>query len=126
MAVASQTGNTAPGATPQESTVDQPAQSESIAGEALREGYALRQRFDDRQAIVRTVRLVGGAMITILLVALVLNEIFNAIAVGSGPFSGIATDLQSTGVAAMGLLIVGLIIVAANRLMNIFGGGGGM
>jgi hypothetical protein len=80
-----------------------------------------------RMAIVNTVRMVGGAMVTILLVAVVLNEVFNAIDVGSGPFSQIGTDLQTTGVAAMSLLIVGLIVVAANRLMNIFGGArGGM
>lgn len=76
--------------------------------------------------IVRTVRLVGGAMITILLTAVVLNEVFGAVSVGSGPFSQIGTDLQTTGVAAIGLLVVGLIIIAANRLMSIFGGNGGM
>lgn len=103
------------------------SQSQSITEEAIAEGMALRNRFDDNNRIVRTVRLVGGAMITILLVALVLNEIFTAVDVGSGPFSGIADSLQSTGVAAMGLLIVGLLIVSANRLMSIFGGGkGGM
>lgn len=74
--------------------------------------------------IVGTVRLVGGAMITILLTAVVLNEVFGAVSVGSGPFSSIGQDLQTTGVAAIGLLIVGLIIVAANRLMSIFGSGG--
>lgn len=65
-------------------------------------------------------------MITILMIALVLNEIFGAVSIGSGPFSGIGTQLQTTGVAAVGLLIVGLLIVAANRIMSIFGGSGGM
>jgi len=65
-------------------------------------------------------------MITILLVALVLNEIFGTVEIGSGPFSSIGQDLQTTGVAAMGLLVIGLLIVAANRLMSIFGGSGGM
>jgi len=98
----------------------------SIAEEAVSEGMAFTQRFDDRKSIVNTVRLVGGASITILLVAVVLNEIFSSVNVGSGPFSEIGTQLETTGVAAMGLLIVGLLIVAANRLMSIFGGGGGM
>jgi len=102
------------------------ASSHSITDEALAEGMALRNRFDDRNGIVRTVRVVGGAMITILLVTLVLNEVFGAVDVGSGPFSGISDQLQNTGVAAMGLLIVGLLVVAANRIMGIFGGGGGM
>lgn len=77
----------------------------------------------DTLGIMREVRLIGGAMITILLVAVVLNEVFAAVNVGSGPFSSIGTDLETTGVAAMGLLIVGLIIVAANALLSRFGGG---
>lgn len=80
-----------------------------------------------RMGIVRTVRMIGGAMITILLLTVVLNEVFGAVNVGSGPFSGIADDLQTTGVTAMGLLVIGLLVVGANRLMGIFGtGGGGM
>ena len=81
---------------------------------------------DAEYGIVRTIRLVGGGMIVALLTAVVLNEVFGAVNVGSGPFSQIGTDLETTGVAAMGLLIVGFIVLAANRLMGIFGGGGGM
>jgi hypothetical protein len=99
---------------------------QNLMEEALAEGASLRQQFDDRNRIVRTVRVVGGALITILLVTLVLNEIFAAVSIGSGAFSGIADQLQNTGVAAMGLLIVGLLVVAANRIMGVFGGGGGM
>lgn len=99
----------------------------SLTEEAYQEGNRfLRERFEDRNSIVRTVRLVGGAMVTILLVAVVLNEIFGSVNVGSGPFSDIGSQLESTGVAAMGLLIVGLLVVAANRIMGIFGGSGGM
>ena len=106
---------------------DAPAEpSQSLTAEAMNEGQKLRDKFADNQRIVRTVRLVGGAMITILLVALVLNEVFTAVSVGSGPFGGIADQLQGTGIAAMGLLIVGLLVVAANRIMGIFGGGGSM
>lgn len=93
--------------------------------EAAMEGMRLRDRFDDRQGIVRTVRLIGGAMVTLLLVAVVLNEVFAAVEIGSGPFSEIGTQLQNTGVAAVGLLIVGLLVVAANRIMSIFNNGGG-
>lgn len=77
----------------------------------------------DRLGIMREVRLIGGAMITILLIAVVLNEVFGAVNVGSGPFSSVGTDLETTGVAAIGLLVVGLIIVAANALLSRFGGG---
>lgn len=96
----------------------------SLADEALHEGMKLRRRFDDHNGIVRAVRLIGGAMVTILLVAVVLNEVFGAVNVGSGPFSEISNDLTTTGVAAMSLLVVGLIVVAANRIMGIFGSGG--
>ena len=102
------------------------AKGQNLMEEALAEGVSLRQQFSDRNRIVRTVRVVGGAMITILLVTLVLNEVFSAVDIGSGAFSGISDQLQSTGVAAMGLLIVGLLVVAANRIMGIFGGGGSM
>jgi hypothetical protein len=93
--------------------------------EALAEGMSIRSQFDDTNSIVRTVRVVGGALITILLVTLVLNEVFSAVDVSSGAFSGIADQLTTTGVSAMGLLIVGLLVVAANRIMGIFGGGSG-
>jgi len=96
----------------------------SLTREAVAEGQTLRERFDDNNRIVQTVRLIGGAMITLLLVAVVLNEVFGAVNVGSGPFSGIADNLTTTGVSAISLLIVGLLVVAANRIMGIFGGGG--
>lgn len=86
--------------------------------------WAAKAQFDDEMRLTRTVRLIGGAMVTILLIAVVLNEVFAAVDVGSGPFSEIGNDLETTGVAAVSLLVVGLIVVAANRLMNIFGGGG--
>lgn len=87
---------------------------------------ALKSHASDRNGIANTVRALGGAMIITLLVAVVLNEVFQSVNVGSGPFSSIGTDLQTTGVAAVSLLIVGFIVLAANRIMGIFGGGGGM
>jgi hypothetical protein len=81
------------------------------------------RQLGERMGIIRETRLIGGAMIVMLLIAVVLNEVFNAVNVGSGPFSGVATDLETTGVAAIGLLVVGLIIVAANALIMRFGGG---
>lgn len=97
---------------------------QSLTSEALETGASIRERFDSTNSIVRTVRLVGGAMITILLITLVLNEVFTAVNVGSGPFSEIGDQLQNTGVSAVGLLIVGLLVVSANRIISIFGGGG--
>ena len=96
--------------------------AQSLTEEAMHAGH----EFLERNAIARTVTLVGGAMVTILLTAVILNEIFSAVNIGSGPFSEIGSQLQNTGVAAIGLLVVGLLVVAANRIMGIFGGSGGM
>ena len=76
--------------------------------------------------VMRTVRVIGGAMIGISVLVIVLNEVFsiNSISNSTGPFSGIIDSLESTGVAAMSLLVVGLLVAAANRVMGFFGGGG--
>ena len=76
--------------------------------------------------IMDVVRVLGGAMIGIAILVVVLNEVFalDSIANSSGPFSGITDRLTSTGVAAIGLLVIGLLVVAANRVMGFFGGGG--
>jgi hypothetical protein len=33
-------------------------------------------------------------------------------------------SLESTGGAALGLIVIGLLVLAANRVMGFFGGGG--
>jgi hypothetical protein len=48
----------------------------------------------------------------------------NSISNSSGPFSGVIDSLESTGVAALSLLVIGLLVAAANRVMGFFGGGG--
>jgi hypothetical protein len=77
-------------------------------------------------SIMDTVRVIGGAMIGIAVLVVVLNEVFSldSIANSTGPFSGITDRLESIGVAAMGLVIVGLLVLAANRVMGFFGRGG--
>lgn len=77
-------------------------------------------------AIMNTVRVLGGAMIGIAILVVVLNEVFSldAIANSSGNFSTVIDSLQSTGGAALGLLVIGLLVLAANRVMGFFGGGG--
>lgn len=95
----------------------------SWADSVEQQARAAAQIKQDELGIMRETRMIGGAMITILLIAVVLNEVFGAVNVGSGPFSSIGTDLETTGVAAIGLLVVGLIIIAANALLARFGGG---
>jgi hypothetical protein len=72
------------------------------------------------------VRAIGGAMIGIAILAVVLSEVFtlDAIANDTGPFSSTVDSLESTGGAALGLLVIGLLVVAANQVMGFFGGGG--
>lgn len=79
----------------------------------------------DKLMIMAEARLIGGAMITLALIAIVLNEILTTGAFNnsSGPFSGFLDDLETTGVAAMGLLVIGLLVVAANAILGRFGSG---
>jgi len=78
--------------------------------------------------IMGVVRVIGGAMIGIAVLTVVLNQIFqlDSIANSSGPFSGITDSLTTIGVSALSLLVIGLLVVAANRIMGFFGGQGGL
>jgi len=77
-------------------------------------------------SIMRTVRVMGGALIGISIMVVVLNEIFalDAIANSTGEFSGVIDSLETTGSAALGLLVIGLLVLAANQVMGFFGGNG--
>jgi len=76
--------------------------------------------------IMQTVRVLGGAMIGISILVVVLNAVFglDQISNSSGAFSGVIDSLESTGGAALGLLVIGLLVLAANQVMGFFGGGG--
>ena len=78
----------------------------------------------DKMGIMGEVRLVGGALVTILIIAFILYEVTEAVDVGDGPFSSLETDLETTGVAALSLLIVGLLVLAASAIMRVMGRGG--
>ncbi len=80
----------------------------------------------DQMGIMGAVRMIGGAMIGIAVLVVVLNEVFSldSIANSSGPFSDVTDQLKGTGGAALGLLVIGLLVVGANRVMGFFGGGG--
>lgn len=76
--------------------------------------------------IMDAVRIIGGAMIGIAVLVVVLNEVFSLEQINnsSGSFSGVIDSLESTGGAALGLLVIGLLVLGANRVMAFFGGGG--
>jgi len=79
-----------------------------------------------KASIMRTVRVIGGGMIGISVLVIVLNEMFSleTIANTTGPFSSVIDSLETTGGAALGLLVIGFLVLAANRIMGFFGGGG--
>ncbi len=76
--------------------------------------------------VMGTVRVILGAMIGLAVGIVVLNEVFslNSIADSSGPFSEVITQIENIGGAALGLIVIGLLVAAANQIMSYFGGGG--
>ena len=93
---------------------------------------ALRDRTGMSHAhMMGTVRVIGGATIGIAVLVLVLNEIFSLETFSTdadgnyeGAFGSVLGSLESTGAAALGLLVIGLLVLAANRVMGFFGAGG--
>lgn len=79
----------------------------------------------DEMSIMDSVRMIGGAVIGIAVITIVVNEVLTTSAINNstGPFSGVVTSLETTGVSAMTLLVVGLLVAAASQLMRFFRGG---
>lgn len=77
-------------------------------------------------AIMNTVRVIGGGMIGLAVLVVVLNEVFslNSVNSSSGPFSSVIDSLETTGAAALGLIVIGFLVLGANRVMGFFGSGG--
>ena len=97
---------------------------------AKRDSAALfaNDRVQDR-AIMSEVRTIGGALVAVVIVALVLTEVYDAVdfetdAYGNytGPFGPIVEAAETTGVAAITLLVVGLLVLAASVIMRFMGG----
>lgn len=80
----------------------------------------------DEMRIMGAVRLIGGAMIGLAVLVVVLNEVWSLDIIGnsSGNFTSVTESLENTGGAALGLLVIGLLVVAANYVMGFFGSGG--
>ena len=103
---------------------------------ALETGIAATEKLQNRTGMshaqmMGAVRFIGGATIGIAVIVLVLNEIFTLEAFETdadgnyeGPFGSILGSLESTGAAALGLLVIGLLVLAANQVMGFFGSGG--
>ena len=115
-------------------TADEPSiETDTTTKRAIRTGHdaveSLGTRLGYAQApIMGAVRMIGAALIGIAVLIVVLVEVFSLDAIANisadDPFGGIVESLQSTGSAALGLLVIGLLVLAANRVMGFFGGGG--
>jgi hypothetical protein len=79
----------------------------------------------DDLSIMQEVRMVGGAVVLIAVIVLVVNEVLTVPAINNstGPFTPVIDSLGTTGVAAMSLLVVGLVVAAARAIMGFMGGG---
>lgn len=80
---------------------------------------------DAEMGIMGTVRLIGASVVGIAVTVVVVNEVLGigTIANSSGPFAPVIDSLGTTGVAAMSLLVIGLLVVSASRVMGFMGGG---
>ena len=77
---------------------------------------------DDR-AIMSEVRMIGGALVAVVIIALVLTEVYSAVEIDAeSPFYGIVESAETTGVAAITLLVVGLLVLSASVIMRFMGG----
>jgi hypothetical protein len=85
----------------------------------------LDDAFDDEMSVMRTVQMIGGAVVGIAVIVIVVNELLttDAVANTTGPFDGVIESLGTTGVAAMSLLVIGLLVASASRILDFFGGG---
>ena len=86
---------------------------------------SITESVDDSMPILGATRLIGGGIILILIIGMVLNEVYDAISVDSeSPWYELVETLEGTGMAAIALLIVGLLVLAAREIMNLMGAGG--
>jgi hypothetical protein len=99
----------------------------------LRAAWAVAAPDDRRdRGIMNAVRMVGAGLVMTLIIVLVLTEVHAAVPFETdnngnyiGPFGDVVGSIESTGVAALSLLVVGFIVVSASAIMRFFGGGFG-
>ena len=94
--------------------------------ESIKERTQAARFADNQRAVMQEVRMIGGALVAVVIVALVLTEVYSAVEINnSSPFYGIVEATESTGVAAITLLVVGLLVLSAGVIMRFMGGGFG-
>ena len=98
---------------------------DALKGRADDSALFAEDRREDR-AVMNEIRMIGGALVAIVIIALVLTEVYNAVEIDEeSPFYEIVSSAESTGVAAITLLVVGLLVLAASVIMRFMGGGFG-
>ena len=85
---------------------------------------AAKNTVHDRMPIMGEIRLIGGALVFLLLIVFVLTEIYEAVDIAEGPFSEVGDDLENIGAVALSLLVLALLVVAAAAIMRFFGRSG--
>ena len=98
--------------------------TESAHSDAKAMAPGLQEKLGDRMPIMGEIRLIGGALVFLLLITFVLTEIYEAVEIEEGPFSEVADDLENIGAVAMSLLVLALLVVAAAAIMRFFGRSG--
>jgi len=94
--------------------------------ESIKERTQAARFADNQRAVMQEVRMIGGALVAVVIVALVLTEVYSAVEIdNSSPFYGIVEAAESTGVAAITLLVVGLLVLSAGVIMRFMGSGFG-
>jgi len=113
------------GASPADSRTDSPEVPSASEVSSLDDATDFWEKRMDNMGIMQTVQLVGSAVIAIAVIVIVVNEVLttNVVTNTTGPFDPIIDRLGSTGVAAMSLLVVGLLVAAASQLMGFMRGG---
>lgn len=113
----------------QDDSTDTGAFGDTLMSRNLQRGRDVTASLDDSTElpIASMVRMIGGATVLIAIIVVVVNAVLttDVVANTTGPFDSVITDLETTGVAAMGLLIVGLLVAAGMWIMSIMDMGGG-
>lgn len=95
------------------------------AGEQLFEAARGTARARMDQMGGSTVEMIGGGIITVVVVAIVLNQLFTLNIVNStstGPFSNVLQSTENIGGAALTLVVVGFLAAGAAVTLSMFRG----
>ena len=86
---------------------------------------AVQEGLPDSFGILREAQLVGAGIVFVAILIFVLTEVYDAITIeDTNPWYEVVEALEGTGAAALGLLILGFLVLAAAVIMGIMNNGG--